>query len=65
MLFEVTTDGNDLTYFLLYHEVVYQTARTDLLDLRNREMLSVSKVGRKWVFTAPEDLETKLSGKAS
>ena len=48
-----------------YHGVVYQTARTDLLDLRNREMLSVSKVGRKWVFTAPEDLETKLSGKAS
>ena len=48
-----------------YHAVVYQTARTDLLDLRNREMLSVSKVGRKWVFTAPEDLETKLSGKAS
>ena len=50
---------------MAYHGVVYQTARTDLLDLRNREMLSVSKVGRKWVFTAPEDLETKLSGKAS
>ena len=50
---------------MAYHGVAYQTARTDLLDLRNREMLSVSKVGRKWVFTAPEDLETKLSGKAS
>ncbi len=49
---------------MAYHGVVYQTARTDLLDLQNREMLSVKKVGRKWVFTAPEDLDTKLSGKA-
>ena len=47
-----------------YHGVVYQTARTDLLDLRNREMLSVSKVGRKWVFTAPEDLEERLTGES-
>ena len=45
-----------------YHGVVYQTARTDLLDLQNRELLSVRKVGRKWVFTAPLDLETRLSG---
>ncbi len=45
-----------------YHGVVYQTARTDLLDLQDRGLLTVSKVGRMWVFTAPTDLETRLTG---
>ena len=49
------------------HNVVYQTARTDLLDLAARSALVSRKRGKKMVFTAPRDLagllkkmETKL-----
>jgi len=49
------------------HNVVYQTARTDLLDLAARGALVSRKRGKKMVFTAPRDLagllkkmETKL-----
>ncbi len=45
-----------------YHGVVYQTARTDLLELHERGFFSMEKVGKKWVFTAPVDLETRLAG---
>ena len=44
-----------------YHGVVYQTARTDLLELHERGLFNKEKVGRKWVFDAPVDLEEKLS----
>ena len=43
------------------HNVVYQTARTDLLDLESRHLLVSRKVGRTWHFTPVQDLEEKLS----
>lgn len=43
------------------HNVVYETARTDPLDLENRGMLMAGKRGRMWVFSVPEDLEERLS----
>jgi Fic family protein len=43
------------------HNIVYQTARTDLLDLQDRGLLHAKKTGRRWTFTAPEDLEARLS----
>ncbi|MFA6107323.1 MAG: Fic family protein [Candidatus Latescibacterota bacterium] len=43
------------------HNVVYQTARTDLLDLHSRGLLRGTRRGRKWTFTAPDDLEARLS----
>jgi Fic family protein len=42
------------------HNVVYQTARTDLLDLGNRGLLSASKRGKSWIFSPVKDLEKKL-----
>lgn len=43
------------------HAVVYQTARTDLLDLRDRALLNARKVGRKWLFTPAPDLHKRLA----
>ena len=42
------------------HNVVYQTARTDLLDLRERGVLEQKKRGRKMIFTVPRDLAERL-----
>jgi len=42
------------------HNVVYQTARTDLLDLANRGILDLQKRGRQLVFIAPADLAQRL-----
>jgi len=42
------------------HSIVYETARTDLLDLVRRGLLSVSKNGRTQYFTPILDLERKL-----
>lgn len=42
------------------HNVVYQTARTDLLDLSRRRLLIQRKSGRGYVFTAPADLGSRL-----
>ena len=44
------------------HNVVYETARTDLLELHQRGLFLLEKRGRKWVFTAPTDLEKRLVG---
>ena len=44
------------------HDVVYETARTDLLELQQRGVFILEKQGRKWVFTAPKDLEERLVG---
>ena len=41
--------------------VVYETSRSDLLELARRKLLDSSKVGRTWYFTAPQDLEGRLS----
>lgn len=43
------------------HNVVYQTARTDLIDLENKRLLSSQKIGRTWYFTPVADIETRLA----
>ena len=42
------------------HNVVYQTARTDLLDLGERGVLEMRKKGKQMVFVAPKDLSARL-----
>lgn len=42
------------------HGVAYQTARTDLLDLGSREILTQQKRGKRMVFTAGADLHDRL-----
>jgi Fic family protein len=42
------------------HDVVYQTARTDLLNLVARGLMRKDKSGKAWVFTPAPDLEEKL-----
>lgn len=42
------------------HNVVYQTARTDLLDLSERGVLEKRKKGKQMVFIAPADLSARL-----
>lgn len=42
------------------HAVVYQSARTDLLDLEERGLLVKRKSGRAFTFFAPEDLGDQL-----
>lgn len=42
------------------HNVVYETARNDLLDLKRRGLLRAEKVGKTWHFTPVADLELKL-----
>jgi Fic family protein len=43
------------------HNVVYQTSRTDLLDLERRGLLKSNKIGKTWYFTPVNDLEEKLA----
>lgn len=42
------------------HNVVYQTARTDLLQLHQKELLRMEKRGKTMVFRVPHDLATQL-----
>ena len=42
------------------HQVVYQTARTDLLDLKARGILEQKQRGKMMVFTVPADLADRL-----
>ena len=44
----------------LSHAVVYQSARTDLLDLVERGILESWKQGREWHFKPAKDIEAKL-----
>jgi len=44
------------------HDVVYQTARTDLLDLADRGLLRKRKRGRRYVFSTPAGLADRLRG---
>ena len=44
------------------HNVVYQTARTDLLALQKSGLLDAAKVGKQWIFTPVENLSQKLRG---
>lgn len=43
------------------HGVVYQTARTDLLNLAERGLFSARKVGKEWKFTPVSDMEQRLT----
>jgi Fic family protein len=43
------------------HRVSTVTARTDLVDLAERRLLRQRKVGKAFVFTAPDDLGGRLS----
>ena len=42
------------------HNVVYETARSDLLDLATKELLEKRKVGKAYVFVTPENLSQRL-----
>lgn len=42
------------------HNVVYETARNDLLDLKRRGLLRAEKVSKTWHFTPVADLELRL-----
>jgi len=42
--------------------VVYQTARTDLLDLVETGCLVQTKIGKTMIFSPAQDLEHKLKG---
>ena len=44
------------------HDVVYATARADLLALAEARLLLAGKEGRRMVFTVPADLERRLQG---
>ena len=44
------------------HNVAYQTARLDLLDLQDRGLLSGERIRRRWYYSPPSDLEDRLSG---
>lgn len=43
------------------HGVVYQSARTDLLDLERRGLLERSKAGQRFLFRPREDLAERLA----
>ncbi|HKU40209.1 MAG TPA: Fic family protein [Polyangiales bacterium] len=43
------------------HDVVYETARSDLLNLVERGLLEKHKSGKKLVFTAAKELQAKLA----
>lgn len=43
------------------HNVVYQTSRTDLLDLESRGLLTCEKIGKTWYFKPAANLEEKLT----
>lgn len=44
------------------HGVVYQTARTDMLELVEAGLLDSRKIRNRWSFNAVDDLERHLSG---
>ena len=45
----------------MWHGVVYQTARADLLELTDQKLLDARKAKNRWHFTARPDLERRLS----
>jgi len=47
------------------HNIVYDTARTDLLGLATRGFLQQRKSGRAYLFTAPTDLSGRLRGRST
>ncbi|MEX2175298.1 MAG: Fic family protein [Pirellulaceae bacterium] len=43
------------------HNVVYETARSDLMDLTKKGLLQGAKVGKTWYFVAQPGLEARLA----
>jgi Fic family protein len=43
------------------HKIVYQTARTDLMDLKKKGLLISRKIGRTWYFSPADNLNKRLS----
>jgi Fic family protein len=43
------------------HNVVYETARSDLMALQEQGLLQARKIGRRWYFAVVKDLEKKLA----
>jgi Fic family protein len=46
------------------HNVVYETARSDLFDLAGRRFLEKRKLKNAYYFAAPDDLAGRLTGKS-
>ena len=42
------------------HNVTYETARTDLLNLRDKGLFDGAKKGKTWMFQAAPDLDQAL-----
>ncbi len=42
------------------HNVVYETARADLIDLQKKLILEARKIGKRWYFTPTDNFEQKL-----
>jgi Fic family protein len=49
-----------IEYHRASHQVVYETARSDMLDLVARGLMRKRKRGREWIFSPHADIETKL-----
>lgn len=62
MLHALKNPGKDYTIeaHRASHEVVYQTARSDLLSLAEQGLLKPGKMGKTLIFQAPVDLEQRL-----
>lgn len=43
------------------HNVTYRTARLDLLELKQKWLLTANKIGKRWYFVPDSDIENKLS----
>lgn len=56
----------DATYNIKFvqntYNVVYQTARADLLELEKRGFLEKKKIGKKFIFVPVKDIHSKLKG---
>ena len=49
-----------IEYHRSQHNVVYETARSDMLDLASRGLMRKRKRGRSWVFTPMAELRERL-----
>jgi Fic family protein len=47
------------------HNVTEETARTDLRQLHFRDLLTLRKSGRQYIFTVPPDLSDRLTARAN